>query len=107
MNILDRITLLRAGYSRKEIEEMIKEEQAKPEVQEVQEPEPEEQKQEVQEEQKPEPEEKKPEIDYKSLYEKEKAAREALQKANRRRDNSGNDQNNDEETLKDIVCSFI
>ena len=94
MNILDRITLLRAGYSRKEIEEMIKEEQAKPEEQ-------------KQEEQKPEPEEKKPEIDYESLYEKEKAAREALQEANRRRDNSGNDQNNDEETLKDIVCSFI
>ena len=38
MNILDRITLLRAGYSRKEIEEMIKEEQAKPEEQKQKEP---------------------------------------------------------------------
>ena len=51
----------------------------------------------------PDPE---PEIDYKAEYEKEKAERERLQEQNRKR-NQKTEGPSDEETLKDIVASFL
>lgn len=96
MKILDRITLLRAGYTRKEIEEMIELEKQEPE----QDPE---QEQEKDPEQDPEPV-----VDFEKLYNQEKAAKEKLQEENRRRDNSGKDnEKSDEEIMKEIVSSFI
>lgn len=110
MNIFDRITLLRAGYTRKEIDAMIEEDQRQSEAEDKK-------LQEVAEEPKkaaPEPEQKKPEEitpkpeepDYKAKYEAEKAEKEALQEANRRRDTKANDKS-DQEILADLVSSFL
>lgn len=113
MNLFDRITLLRAGYTRKEIDAMIEEDQRQSESedkmpQQVGEP------AEAQKDPDPEPEEKKPEEippkpsepDYKAKYEEEKAAKEALQKMNRDRDRTTS-RKSDEEVVKDIVSSFF
>lgn len=111
MNIFDRITLLKAGYSRKEIEQMIADDKAAEEaaVLKAQEDPEEYPKPEQPEEAKqPEPEQPKaPEIDYKLQYEKEKAAKEALQEANRNRDNLGNKGKSDEQIVSDFVASFL
>lgn len=113
MNLFDRITLLRAGYTRKEIDAMIEEDQRQSEaedkmLQQVGEP------AEAPKDPDPEPEEKKPEEippkpsepDYKAKYEEEKAAKEALQKMNRDRDRTTS-RKSDEEVVKDIVSSFF
>lgn len=109
MNIFDRITLLKAGYTRKEIDQMIEEdkkaaEQPAPEpVQpEQKDPEPEKKPDPI-----PEEKPKEPEIDYRQEYEKEKAAKEALQAANRNRDNSNVKKKTDEEIVADLVGSFL
>lgn len=113
MNLFDRITLLRAGYTRKEIDAMIEEDQRQSEAEDkmlhqVGEP------AEAPKDPDPEPEEKKPEEippkpsepDYKAKYEEEKAAKEALQKMNRDRDRTTS-RKSDEEVVKDIVSSFF
>lgn len=112
MTLLDRITLLRAGYSRKEIDQMIEEDKKQPEPEKPKEepeqktdPEPE-----TDPEQKtdPEPEKKKePEQDFKKLYEEQKRALEDLQEQNRRRDNSDKGKKSDADTLKDVVAGFF
>lgn len=114
MNLFDRITLLRAGYTRKEIDAMIEEDQRQSEaedkkLQEVADIHAEDPKKAA-----PEPETKKPEEnppkpeepDYKAKYEAEKAEKEALQEANRRRDTKANDKS-DQEALADLVSSFL
>ena len=113
MNIIDRITLLRAGYSRKEIDAMIEEDRKAAEqetemLKQAAVAPAEAQKPAVSEPEEKEPEKipSAPEPDYKAEYEKEKAVREALQEENRRRDNKGNDIS-DEQALKDLVSSFI
>lgn len=108
MNIIDRITLLRAGYSRKEIDAMIEEDRKAAEQETEMLKQAAEAPAEVPKPAVSEPE-KTPsatEPDYKAEYEKEKAVREALQEENRRRDNKGNDIS-DEQALKDLVSSFI
>lgn len=105
MNLLDRITLLRAGYSRKEIDQMIAEDAeaaAKAAAEQAEDPEPE---QDPEPAEDPEPE-KKPEPDYKKLYEAQTEALEKAQAANRQRDNKGKDKD-PHEVLKEIVTSFM
>lgn len=109
MNIFDRITLLKAGYTRKEIDQMIEEDKqaaAQPAPEPVQ---PEQKDPEPDKKPDPIPEEKpkEPEIDYRQEYEKEKAAKEALQAANRNRDNSNVKKKTDEEIVADLVGSFL
>lgn len=99
MNLLDRITLIRAGYSRKEIDAMIAEDAeaaAKAAEEQAKDPEPAED---------PEPE-KKPEPDYKKLYEAQTEALEKAQAANRQVNNKGKDKDPNE-TLQEIVSSFM
>lgn len=111
MKLFDRITLLRAGYSRQEIDAMIEEEKNMPEPEAVKDPDP-------VPEANPEPEaapepvtppaaDPEPEVDYKKAYEKEKAEKEALQQQNIRRNNKTDDDKSDEDIVKDIVASFI
>ena len=102
MKLFDRITLLKAGYTRKEIDQMIEDEKqeaaAAPEQtepEEVVQPES---------EQKEDPE---PETDYKALYEAERKAKEALQKQNRDRDRTDTSKKSDVDTVKDVVASFF
>lgn len=109
MKLFDRITLLKAGYTRKEIDQMIEDEkqeaaaapeQAEPEDAAQTEPEQKED---------PEPEKKdpEPETDYKALYEAERKAKEALQKQNRDRDRTDLSKKSDADTVKDVVASFF
>lgn len=102
MKILDRIALLRAGYTKSEIEKMIEEDSASA----IEIPVPAES---VKEEKSPDPVEEKnddPVIDYKALYEKEKAEKEALQRDNINRNNF-KEKEDDSALIKDIVCSFL
>lgn len=110
MKLFDRITLLKAGYTRKEIDQMIEDEKqegaAAPdqtEPEEVVQPEPE-QKEDPEPEQKEDPE---PETDYKALYEAERKAKEALQKQNRDRDRTDTSKKSDADIVKDVVASFF
>jgi len=110
MKLFDRITLLKAGYTRKEIDQMIEDEKqevaAAPEQ-----AEPEEVVQlEAEQKEDPEPEKKEdpePETDYKALYEAERKAKEALQKQNRDRDRTDLSKKSDVDTVKDVVASFF
>ena len=98
MRILERIALLRAGYTKQEIEKMIEEDAAA--AIEIPSPEP---------EQKPEPEPEKPAvpvIDYKALYEKEKSEKEALQQQNVNRDYT-KEKKDDQKALTELVSSFL
>lgn len=112
MNLLDRITLLRAGYSRKEIDQMIEEEAkqpdplpADPEPEDPEDPEPEDPADpEPEDPEDPEPEDK---TDYKALFEQERKAKEALQKQNRDRDRSDPKKKSDVDIVKDMVSSFF
>ena len=114
MTLLDRITLLRAGYSRKEIDQMIEEDKKQPEPEAPKEepkkdpdPEPEKPK-EPEQKTDPEPEKpKEPEQDFKKLYEEQKRALEDLQEQNRRRDNSDKGKESDADILKDAVAGFF
>ena len=109
MNIIDRITLLRAGYTRKEIDAMIEEDRRASEAENAKLEEIAKKPAEPEKRPDPEPAPEKPkpaEPDYKAKYEAEKAEREALQEANRRRDTKVNDKS-DQEILQDIVCSFL
>lgn len=114
MNLFDRITLLRAGYTRKEIDAMIEEDQRQSEAEDRKLQEVADSPAEAPKDPDPEPEEKKPEEippkpsepDYKAKYEEEKAAKEALQKMNRDRDRTTS-RKSDEEVVKDIVSSFF
>ena len=111
MKLFDRITLLKAGYTRKEIDQMIEDENREPEEH-HEDPEPEEHHEDPEPEQKedPEPEQKEdpePEKDYKALYEAERKAKEALQKQNRDRDRTDLSKKSDADTVKDVVASFF
>lgn len=108
MTLLDRITLLRAGYTRKEIDQMIEDDKKQPE--------PEEPKEEPKKEPEPDPEPakdpepekpKEPEQDFKKLYEEQKRALEDLQEQNRRRDNSDKGKKSDADILKDAIAGFF
>lgn len=107
MKLLDRITLLKAGYTRREIDQMIEDEQQAPAA--VEQPEPEAAPEpEAEPEAAPEPEpDPEPETDYKSLYEAERKAKEALQKQNRDRDRTDNTKKSDADVVKDVVDSFF
>ena len=110
MTLLDRITLLRAGYSRKEIDQMIEDDRKQPEPEEPEKKKEPEQKTDPEPEQKtdPEPEKKKePEQDFKKLYEEQKRALEDLQEQNRRRDNSDKGKKSDADILKDAIAGFF
>lgn len=98
MKILDRIALLRAGYTKQEIEKMIEEDAAAA----IEIPAPEPEKKEEKEPEKP----AEPEVDYKALYEKEKSEKEALQQQNINRDNT-KEKKDDQKVLVDIVSSFL
>ena len=98
MKLFDRITLLRAGYSRQEIDAMIEEEKNAP-ADPPADPEP--------ADPPADPAPADPLIDYKKAYEKEKAEKEALQQQNIRRNNKTDDDKSDEDIVKDIVASFI
>ena len=95
MKLFDRITLLKAGYTRKEIDQMIEDENREPKEH-HEDPEPEEQH-----------EDPEPEKDYKALYEAERKAKEALQKQNRDRDRTDTSKKSDVDTVKDVVASFF
>ena len=86
MKLFDRITLLKAGYTRKEIDQMIEDENREP---------------------KEHHEDPEPEKDYKALYEAERKAKEALQKQNRDRDRTDTSKKSDVDTVKDVVASFF
>ena len=108
MKLFDRITLLKAGYTRKEIDQMIEDEKQEqkedPEPEQKEDPEPEEQHEDPEPEKKEDPE---PETDYKALYEAERKAKEALQKQNRDRDRTDLSKKSDADTVKDVVASFF
>ena len=113
MKLFDRITLLKAGYTRKEIDQMIEDETREPEEQhedpepkeQHEDPEPKEQHEDPEEHQEnPEPEDK---TDYKALFEAERKSKEALQKQNRNRDRSNPNKKTDLDIVKDIVSSFF
>ena len=107
MTILERLQLIRAGYTRREIDQMIEDDKKKPED-DGQDPEPEEQDPEP-EEQDPEPEDESqdPGPDYKKLYEDSRKALEDLQAQNRRRDNSNKDKKSDADIVKDAIAGFF
>lgn len=114
MNIFDRITLLRAGYTRKEIDAMIEEdmkaaEEEKAKLQDVDRIAAESEKTAVSAVETEDAEENTsaaPEPDYKRLYEAQTEALERAQAANRTRDNKGKDKD-PHEVLQDIVSSFM